>query len=110
YGDWVRAAHPPGVSTKPLAPSPASPGQEPVVREPRDGSRWRIDPARGATVVPLRALVGGLTVADVGWEVDGARLAGAAWAVTAGEHTVVAIWQGRRSRPARVRVEQEAGR
>ena len=55
---------------------------KPVVREPRDGARWLMDPGRGATVVPLHAAVGGVTVADVRWEVDGARVEGAGWEIS----------------------------
>ncbi len=103
YADWVRRTHPVGVAQSFQARAPA--GEAPVVREPRDGARWLVDPARGQTMVPLRATVGGLSVEDVRWEVDGARLDGAAWALSAGDHQVVAVWQGRRSLAARVRVE-----
>jgi penicillin-binding protein 1C len=107
YADWVRRTHPPGVARTFL--SRASAGEEPVVREPRDGARWLVDPARGATSAPLLATVGGMTVGEVSWEVDGARLPGSAWEMAPGDHTVIAVWQGRRSRPARVRVERGGG-
>ncbi len=107
YADWVRQAHPLGVARTFL--SRASPEDDPVVREPRDGARWLLDPARGATLVSLRATVSGMTVADARWEVDGTRLPGAAWELRAGDHEVVAVWQGRRSRISRVHVEVGGG-
>jgi hypothetical protein len=76
------------------------------VREPRDGARWLIDASRGETVVPLRATVSGMTVSDVTWEIDGGRIAGDSWEMSEGDHEMVAIWQGRRSAPARVKVER----
>ncbi len=107
YADWVRKTRPPGVSQSVVARVATS--DEPVVREPRDGARWLVDPARGATVVPLHAVVAGVTVPDVSWEVDGARLDGSGWTIQPGDHAVVAVWQGRRSRPAHVHVEREDG-
>ena len=59
--------------------------------------------------MPLRAALGNTEITDVAWEIDGAPLPSASWTVTPGEHRVVAIWQGRRSRPAHVRVDA-AGR
>ena len=107
YADWVAKTHPMGVARTFQARAPA--GEAPLVREPRDGARWLVDPARGTTVVPLHATVGGLAVEAVRWEVDGAPLEGASWPLRAGDHQVVAVWQGRRSRAARVRVEVGGG-
>ena len=103
YADWVRKTHPVGVASASAAL--AAHGEEPVVSEPHDGARWLIDPARGATLVPLRAAVAGMTVGDVSWEVDGKKLDGSAWELARGEHQVIATWHGRRSRAARVRVD-----
>jgi penicillin-binding protein 1C len=108
YADWARTTHPLGVAHTFL--SRASPDDVPVVREPRDGARWLLDPAHGATAAPLRAAVGELTVADARWEVDGVRLAGQEWEIQPGDHQVVAVWRGRRSRPARVHVERGGSR
>lgn len=96
YADWIRRTHPPGVSDKRLASAPA----DVVIHEPRDGAHWLLDPSRGELTVPLRA-----SLADVAWEVDGTRLASASWRVALGEHTVVAIADGRKSKPSRVRVD-----
>jgi membrane carboxypeptidase/penicillin-binding protein PbpC len=108
YADWVRKTHPLGVAQ--TFQSRASAEDVPVVREPRDGARWLLDPARGATRVPLRVAVGEMTVTDARWEVDGVRLTGAEWQIEPGDHEVVAVWQGKRSRPAKVHVERGASR
>lgn len=104
YSTWVNATHPIGIS-KTVA-TVASTQEEPVVREPHDGARWLIDAARGNTVVPLRATVAGITVADVNWEVDGKLIPGSTWEISPGEHGVVAIWHGRRSQSAHVVVDR----
>lgn len=103
YAAWIARTHPPGVARAPLDP-PAS-GEAPIIREPRDGARWLIDPARGAFTVPLRATLGGVEVAGAAWEIDGAPLAGSRWLVTPGEHRVVAVVHGRRSSAAVVHVD-----
>jgi penicillin-binding protein 1C len=108
YADWIQRTHPPGIARAPLAVAAAL--EPPVVREPRDGARWLVDPARGPTSVPLRASAGGAEIADVRWEVDGVRLAGASWELAPGDHAFVAAWQGRRSRPAWVHVDRGDGR
>lgn len=108
YADWIARNHPPGVARASLAP--AALAEPPVVREPRDGARWLVDAARGATSVPLRASAGGADLADVRWEVDGVPLPDASWELTPGDHSFVAAWQGRRSGPARVHVDRAAGR
>jgi hypothetical protein len=104
YAEWVRRTHPVGIARTFQQAVPSS--EQPVVREPRDGARWLLDPGRGTTTAPLRAAVGGMTVEDVRWEVDGVALAGPSWEIRPGDHDVVAVWQGRRSRPARVHVER----
>jgi penicillin-binding protein 1C len=104
FADWIRRTHPAGVSEMPLA---AAPGDDvPLVREPRDGTRWLLDPSRGPVRVDLRAVARGgeLADADVAWEVDGARMRDAAWELRPGEHTFVATWRGRRSVPVHVTV------
>ena len=100
YAAWIDRAHPPGVSRTVSAP-PDGAG-DPVVREPRDGARWLLDPARGALDLPLRAAVSGAEIVDAAWEIDGAPIVSASWRVTPGEHQVVAVWRGKRSRAARV--------
>lgn len=104
YADWIQRNHPPGVARASLVP--ASIAEPPVVREPRDGARWLVDPARGATSVPLRASAGGADLADVSWEVDGVRLSEPSWQLAPGDHTFIAASHGSRSRPARVHVDR----
>ncbi|MFT3770718.1 MAG: transglycosylase domain-containing protein [Minicystis sp.] len=107
YAAWIERTHPPGVARAFLAPKAVD--EDPVVREPRDGARWLIDPARRAPSVPLRAALGGTEITDASWEIDGAPLGGAAWTIVPGEHRIVAVWRGRRSRPVRVHVDVPAG-
>jgi penicillin-binding protein 1C len=104
YADWIRRVHPAGVADEPLA-NPSD-DRAPVVREPRDGSRWLVQASRGPVRVHLRAAAGGADIADpdVAWEVDGARLGEPAWELRPGPHAIVAIWRGHPSAPARVRV------
>jgi penicillin-binding protein 1C len=106
YADWVAKHHPSGVARTFGGPSDAS-DPAVVVREPRDGARLVVDPSRGTTVIPLRARVGDVDAhdADVSWHVDGVAMQGDAWPLAPGEHEVVAEWRGKRSDPARVRVE-----
>ncbi|MBL8685288.1 MAG: transglycosylase domain-containing protein [Myxococcales bacterium] len=100
---WADRAQRPGVSRAPRAVD-ASHGTL-VVREPRDGSRWLLDPARGSVRVGLRVALDGAEVRADQWEVDGARIEGDRWTAIAGEHTVVAVVGSRRSAPSRVTVE-----
>jgi penicillin-binding protein 1C len=104
YAEWIRRTHPAGVAEAPLALA-LSDGTL-VVHEPRDGARWLVDPSRGPVGIPLRAAVGSTELADgdVSWQVDGAPVRGAAWEPRAGEHAIVAVWRGRRSRPVHVTV------
>jgi hypothetical protein len=105
FADWTHRTHPAGVSSTALAPADST-DAPPTVREPRDGTRWLLEPARGSLTVALRAAVGTTELPrDVTWEVDGARLPEATWQPRPGDHTIVAVWRGRRSTPARVRVE-----
>jgi penicillin-binding protein 1C len=107
YADWIRRAHPAGVADVPLASASAATGDAaPVVREPPDGARWLVDPSRGTVLVPLRASASGADLPDpeVAWEVDGSHLREAAWEPRPGEHAIVAVWRGRRSRPVHVTV------
>lgn len=103
YAAWIERAHPPGVARAALAPAGGE--EDPVVREPRDGARWLVDPARGSLSVALRAAAGGGEIEGAAWEIDGQPLTAARWEVTPGDHTVVALWRGRRSRAARVHVD-----
>ena len=107
YADWIARTHPPGVARRPL--ERAESDEAPVVREPRDGARWLLEAARGPASVPLRATAGGGELSGVVWEIDGEPLDGSSWEPSPGEHTVVATWRGKRSRPARVRVDRTAG-
>jgi penicillin-binding protein 1C len=108
YAAWVERTHPPGVARASL--TPVAPGEAPVVREPRDGARLLVDPARGAPAVTLRAALGGSEIAEASWEIDGVPHPGARWAMAPGAHRIVAVWQGRRSRPVEVQVELPEGR
>lgn len=108
YASWIDRAHPAGVARAPLTPS--STAENPVVREPADGARWLVDPARGAIEVPLRAAAGGVEITDASWEIDGVPTRAARFSVTPGDHEIVAVWRGRKSRAARVHVGAAASR
>jgi penicillin-binding protein 1C len=105
YADWIRRTHPAGIALAPLVEHGGE--RTPVVREPRDGARWLVDARRGPVRVPLRASAGlGLLPDDeVTWEVDGVPLREASWQPRGGEHSITAVWRGRRSRAAHVVVE-----
>jgi len=103
YESWVRRYHPSGVAR--TFSEPAASDEGVVIREPRDGARWLVDLGRGATTVPLRARVGATDIGDASWSIDGKNIPGAAWELSAGDHTVVAQWRGRKSRPVNVHVE-----
>jgi penicillin-binding protein 1C len=102
YASWIERTHPPGVAGAPRARRGRD--EHPAVREPRDGARWLLDPTTGTIDVPLRASVGGVEVADASFEVDGAPVAGSRLDATPGDHEIVAVWRGKRSRAARVHV------
>lgn len=101
---WAQRAQRPGVS---LAHGLRRGETEAlVVREPRDGARWLLDPSRRDVRVRLRATLGGVEAFVDAWEVDGVRLDGDQWTATVGEHSVVAVLGARRSAPARVSVSR----
>jgi penicillin-binding protein 1C len=103
YADWAARVRPSGIAVR--SETLASTLASPVVAYPRDGARILADPRRGETRIPLRASVAGARAGDVSWEIDGAPWDDASWPVARGDHAFVAVWRGRRSAPARVRVE-----
>ena len=103
YAEWIARVHPAGMRVG--EPARATVAAAPMVVAPRDGARMLVDPRRGETRVPLRAVVAGATVSDVAWEIDGRPHAGPTWPLSPGDHRFVAIWSGRRSEPSVVRVE-----
>ncbi|MEI8254760.1 MAG: hypothetical protein WCJ30_03725, partial [Deltaproteobacteria bacterium] len=100
YADWVARSRPTGVTI-----GAASEVTSVEIRSPRDGARLAIDRARGDTVIPLRAIASGRGAVPAQWEVDGRAVPEGRWVARAGEHRVVAVWNGVRSAEARVTVE-----
>lgn len=98
---WADRAHHQGISSQHRALDRAGALS---IREPRDGARWLLDPARGAVRVQLRAALDGIEVHADQWTVDGAPIDGDRWTATEGAHEVIAIVQGRPSAPSRVTV------
>jgi penicillin-binding protein 1C len=78
--------------------------REPVVREPRDGARWLLEPGASPASIALRVTVGGVDVRADRWEADGVALEGDRWTLRPGEHALVARVGGRASAPSRVTV------
>jgi penicillin-binding protein 1C len=106
YADWFARRHPAEMTL--ALPSPTHTvtvaGTAPTVLEPRDGTRWLLDPTRALPTVSLRATFHGNTGYGVRWEVDGVALPNDRWTVSPGTHTVVAVLGALRSAPATVTV------
>ncbi|MDP3279175.1 MAG: transglycosylase domain-containing protein [Deltaproteobacteria bacterium] len=102
---WALRATPGGMSLRnTLTSTHDSPAQTLLIREPRDGARWLLDPRRVGFSAPLRVTLAGAEVIADAWELDGTALASARWTPTEGTHTLVAVRGGQRSAPAQVTV------
>ncbi len=99
YAAWVDRTRPAGVT---VGTGGAVTAVE--IRSPGDGARLAIDPSRGDTVVPLRATAPARGVVPAQWEVDGRSLPDGRWVASAGQHRIVAVWNGVRSAEANVTV------
>lgn len=98
---WATRAHRTGISRSVRA---VSADGALVVREPRDGARWLLDPSRGDVHIALRVTIDGVETQADRWLIDDQPIEGDRWRAADGAHEVVAIVQGRRSAPSRVTV------
>jgi penicillin-binding protein 1C len=98
---WAERAHRTGISRSVRTVSTEG---TLLVREPRDGARWLLDPARGEVRVPLRVALDGVEVRADQWLIDGRAIEGDRWTAAEGTHEIIAVVRGRSSAPSRVTI------